>query len=95
MLQAIFPAKEKHYQVETQSIIHTLQKKKKKLLKMVNICGRYNTPFFSFFLIYLKYIDCLKQKIMTMCFWVYNICGRKRYTNNITEDGDRANGSIL
>ena len=30
MLQGIFPAKEKHYQVETQSIIHTLQKKKKK-----------------------------------------------------------------
>ena len=32
---------------------------------------------------------------MTMCFWVYNICGRKRHTNNITEDGTGANGSIL
>ena len=30
-----------------------------------------------------------------MCFWVYNICGRKRHTNNITEDGTGANGSIL
>ena len=32
---------------------------------------------------------------MTMCFWVYNICGSKRYSNNITEDGTRANGSVL
>ena len=54
MLQGIFPAKEKCYQVETQSIIHNLQKKKKKVLKMVNVCGRY--AFFLFFLIYLKYI---------------------------------------
>ena len=29
MLQGIFPAKEKHYQIETQSIIHILPKKKK------------------------------------------------------------------
>ena len=49
MLQGIFPAKEKRYQIETESIIHILPKKKKKVLKMVNICGRYNTPFFFFF----------------------------------------------
>ena len=31
---------------------------------------------------------------MTMCFWVYNICGSKA-SDNITEDRRGTNGSIL